>query len=232
MSQPSWLEPSNHLEELSRPPSQSSVTPLTLPPDDVQKVRCLWLISFIQDMRTFMGSLHRVGMPLSQSFNTAINLLQDKLPFSIETLSPRSNVDELENDMLTCLFSIGVILQELIPSSYDNILPITASSAVSSDILTRLELALSASQDEWSHSVRNLRCILTHMLMELCNGGDSKVNYVAELVEVLCTLSLEARQGVEKCLFNLFYSLREREEVAWIDDGWTPDSLLSSVHGY
>jgi hypothetical protein len=178
-----------------------------------------------------MGSLYRIEMPLFQSFNTAINLLQDQIPFSTETSSTRSDVSESEHDMLTCLFSISVILQESIPSAY-NILPTATTADASSDMLKRLDLALSASQDIWSHSVKNLRCILNQMLVELCNGGNAKVNYVTELVEVLCTLSLEARQGVEKCLFNLLYSLRVREDVARIDDGWTPDSLLSSVHGY
>ncbi len=81
-------------------------------------------------------------------------------------------------------------------------------------------------------SVYNLRVILFESLARLFEEGESKVNYVQDLVQVLNTLSLEARQGVEKCLLNLLYCLGNSNTTMLIDDGWTPDSLLSSMHGH
>ncbi|KAJ5721996.1 hypothetical protein N7488_000031 [Penicillium malachiteum] len=66
----------------------------------------------------------------------------------------------------------------------------------------------------------------------LSNEGNSKVTYVMDLVQVLGMLSFEARQGVEKCLLNLLYCIGNDNDTLFIDDGWTPDSLLSSMQGH
>jgi hypothetical protein len=228
MSQPSWLESSNNLEEISRPPSQSPIAHPTLLSLDVQKVRCIWLISFIQDMRTFMGSLYGVMLSTFPSLYNAVTLLHYNFQLSIEA-SPFSSLGsyavELENEMLACLFSIGVILQESMSPSYEDSPEIPATNT-----LFLLDSILRDRQHEWSQSVSSLKVILHQSLLNLYSGGDAKVNYVSELVKVLGTLSLEARRGVEKCLLNLFYSLTKKNTL--IDDGWTPDSLLSSIHGH
>ncbi|KAJ5104755.1 hypothetical protein NUU61_002102 [Penicillium alfredii] len=227
MSQPSWLESTNNLEEISRLPSQSPIAHPILLSLDIQKVRCLWLISFIQDMRTFMGSFHRIGLSIFPSVHTAVELLRHNLQLCLESTSVETYVSELEDEMLTCLFSIGVILQESISPLYES-----TSQTPAFNTLTMLDSALSESQDAWSQSVRNLRSTLCQILVQLYGIGDFKVNYVVELVKVLSMLSLEARRGVEKCLLNLFYSLGDRGNMALIDDGWTPDSLLSTVRGH
>lgn len=228
MSRPSWLESTNHLEEISSPFSQYPIAHPTLPSVDVRKVRCLWLISFIQDMRTFMGYFNGVGLSTFPSLHTAVRLLRDKYQLSIETYCPGSYAPSLEYEMLACLFSIGIILQESMSLLYED----PPHTPDASKTLTLLDTALRESRDAWCHSIHNLQSILCQTLMGLYDSGGFRVNYVMEMVKVLGTLSLEARQGVEKCLLNLFCSSGESENTVLIDDGWTPDSLLSSTHGH
>ncbi|KAG2420732.1 hypothetical protein HFD88_000346 [Aspergillus terreus] len=73
------------------------------------------------------------------------------------------------------------------------------------DTLAELELFLRDSQDMWGNSVQKLRSILYGSLTLLFEDGTFKVDYVTDLVQVLGTLSVEARQGVGKCLLNLLY---------------------------
>jgi hypothetical protein len=84
----------------------------------------------------------------------------------------------------------------------------------------------------WGRSIHNLRSVLNESLTRLFVEGDFKGNYVTDLVQVLGTLSLEARRGVGKCLLNLLYCLGSNSNMLSIDDGWSPDSLLSSMHGH
>lgn len=228
MSKPSWLESTNHLERISRP-LYSLPVPQRAPSLDVQKVRCLWLISFIQDMRTFMGSFYTRGLYGYPVTHTAVGLLRRKFQLSIEAFSPDGGaIAEWEDEMLGCLFSISVLIQESISVISDD----GSTTATSPNTLDELEMFLRDSQHMWMNSVYNLRMILFDSLTRLFEEGEHKVNYVRDLGQVLNTLSLEARQGVEKCLLNLLYCVGTNGPTALIDDGWTPDSLLSSMHGH
>lgn len=228
MSKPSWLESTNNLERISRPLYSPPVRQHT-PSLDVQKVRCLWLISFIQDMRTFMGSFYTRGLFGYPITHTAVRLLRQKFQHSIEFSSPGGEaITEWEDEMLGCLFSISVLIQESISVFSDG----GSTTPTSPNTLDELEIFLRDSQHMWMNSVYNLRVLLFESLARLFEKGEFKVNYVMDLVQVLNTLSLEARQGVEKCLLNLLCCLGNNNTSMLIDDGWTPDSLLSSMHGH
>ncbi|KAL4785401.1 hypothetical protein BJX76DRAFT_324593 [Aspergillus varians] len=227
MSRPSWLESTNNLDRISRPIFSPPVMQ-DGPSLDVQKVRCLWLISFIQDMRTFMGSFYTGGLTFYfPTIHAAVGILRHNFQSSIETSSHDSHMAELEDEMLGCLFSISVLVQESISLLCD-----THPVAPASNTLDALETFLRDSQHMWRNSVHNLRSILYQSLTRLFDEGEYKVNYVMDLVQVLGTLSSEARQGVEKCLLNLLYCLGNNSATLLIDDGWTPDSLLSSMRGH
>lgn len=94
-----------------------------------------------------------------------------------------------------------------------------------------LDVALATSRNVWETSVYSLRAFLHHHFVAYHPDGAAKIDYVMKMTDVLGHLSLEARRGVEKCLLNML--CRAREGKIWFsaDDGWTPDSLLSSVHG-
>ncbi|KAJ5632206.1 hypothetical protein N7490_008545 [Penicillium lividum] len=225
MSRPSWLESTNNLGRLSHP--LFSNPDMQAPSCDVQKVRCLWLISFIQDMRTFMGSFYTQGLSSFPFTHAAVGLLRHSFQTSIHSSSHDAPITEQEDEILGCLFSISILIQELISVSPDG-----DATAIGLNTLDGLEISLNNTQHMWGRSVHNLRSILYESLTMLFAEGQSKVDYVMALVQVLGTLSLEARQGVEKCLLNLLYCLGDNKKSLLVDDGWSPDSLLSSIHGH
>jgi hypothetical protein len=227
MSRPSWFESTNNLDRIS-PPLLSPPIMQQTPSYDIQKVRCLWLISFIQDMRTFMGSVYTRGLSSFPFTHAAVGLLRHN--FLLLSNSPVNGIrrTEGEDEMLGCLLSISVLIQESISVPSDGHL----ATSTGPNILDRLEVSLQSSRHMWGRSIHNLRSVLNESLARLFEEGEFKANYVTDLVQVLGTLSLEARRGVEKCLLNLLYCLGNNSNMLSVDDGWSPDSLLSSMHGH
>ncbi|KAL2839802.1 hypothetical protein BJY01DRAFT_219001 [Aspergillus pseudoustus] len=229
MSRPSWFESTNQLEQISRPSFSPSATQSTSSLD-IHKVRCLWLISFIQDMRTFMGAFYNRGLFRYPCTHAAVGLLRHQFQlFTAGHFADDPRLMGWEDEMLGCLFSISVLIQDSISVVSDggSIIPTKPST------LDELESLLLRSQHVWMDSVHNLHLALFECLSRACENGQlNKVNYVTSLICVLSTLSLEARQGVEKCLLNLLYCLGNNNNVTLTDEGWTPDSLLSSMHGH
>ena len=174
-----------------------------------------------------MGSSYTARLPLFPSLHAAMGLLLNKFMILHKIPSSEMNDPGMEHELLGCLFSVGVVLQESICHLSED-----SFQEHSLNTLSALEDSLRSSQEAWSNSIPNLRFYLYQSFMYLFDSGEFQINYVRELVDVLSTLSLEARQGVEKCLLNLFYSLGGKGDTSLIDDGWTPDSLLSSVHGH
>ncbi|KAJ6123344.1 transcriptional regulator family: Fungal Specific TF [Penicillium capsulatum] len=217
MSHPSWLEPTNDVEAISRPPLSSIFRSQALSLD-VHK-----------DMRTFMGSCYvREFLPLP-FFHAAIELLRHDFHISIECSPDRSHLTQQETQLLVCLFSIGVLVQESLSAFADtDVVPPTRPNA-----LQEYEEMLSHSHQMWRNSAQKLCTILYESFIRLHNEGQWKMKYAMNLVQVLGTLSMEARQGVEKCLLSLLYQLGNKTQTTILaDDGWSPDSLLSSIHGH
>jgi len=199
---------------------------------DIQKVRCLWLISFIQDMRTFMGFSSRFyvrGLSAYPSIYDAVTLLRDDFQayHANKNTSPGSEMTASDYDRLTCLFSICIMMQDSISSSPRG----PMNFPIPSYGLTTLEEALANSRSLWQASVGNLRPFLVRHLVERHLDGPQKVDYIRRMVEVLSHLSLEAGLGVEKCLLNMLCRTQAAQSTFFVDDSWTPDSLLSSMHG-
>ncbi|KAK9364980.1 hypothetical protein V1509DRAFT_634671 [Lipomyces kononenkoae] len=61
--------------------------------------------------------------------------------------------------------------------------------------------------------------------------GRMKAKYAMEITDILRHLSFEARRGVEKCLLNVLSGIQGGKLRFSAGDRWTPDSLLSSMHG-
>lgn len=229
MSRPSWLESTNKVEEISCPRRERPTSQLPLLPNsDLQKVRCLWLISFIQDMRTFMGYFCGAGLPPFPLLHTAIKFLCNYYQILMRNSPSDQNILGLEYEILACLLTVSIILQESIPLECVD----THWKPGAQNVLEFLERTLEESQDAWAGSIHILQAILNKSLRTLSINGDAKISYIKEMVKVLGTLSDEARHGVGKCLLNLLKSSSKSGLLILIDDGWTPDSLLSSVHGH
>lgn len=77
MSKPSWFESTNNLSETSEHNISHNILGSTI---DLQKMRCLWLLSFIQDMRNLMSmssQLYMDGLLAFPSLYNAILLIRD-----------------------------------------------------------------------------------------------------------------------------------------------------------
>ncbi|KAE8152652.1 hypothetical protein BDV25DRAFT_150810 [Aspergillus avenaceus] len=227
MTRPSWFESSNNLSEISE---QSICNAALATSVDTQKVRCLWLISFIQDMRTLMAfssQFYLDGLSSYPALYDAMLLLRSDFHLVSESPCYDHGFATADYDRLACLFSISITMQE----SISRATPTIASGAL--DVLNDLavlDMDLAISRNLWECSVYSLRAFLHHHFMVHHPDGAAKIDYVMKMTDVLGHLSVEARRGVERCLLNMLCRTWEGKTESLVDD-WTPDSLLSSVHG-
>ena len=192
-------------------------------------VRCLWLLSFVQDMRTFMGSFCTKKLSSFPFFHHAIELLRQDFEISFKPCPNGSHITQHETELLVCVFSMSVLVQE----SLSQLADVNNLSQIHRISLAEFEETLRNSHQTWYHSAQQLRYMLYTKFIQLHGEGQRNMNYTMNLVQVLSTLSLEARQGVEQCLLNLLYQLGNKDSsVSLKDDRWSPDSLLSSIHGH
>lgn len=220
MSKPSWFESTNDLSEISENKIRHSVLGSSI---DLQKMRCLWLISFIQDMRNLMGmssQLYMDGLLVFPSLYDAVLLIRND--FMLEAQTYKTQYLASDYDRLVCLFAISIMVQESVS--------LTLLSPANE--LAVLDLSLQTSRDDWMGSIHSLRFYLHNHFVNSYPNGVLKIEYVMQMTDVIKHLSLEAHRGIEKCLLNMLCRTREGRLPFYMDDGGTPDSLLSSVHGY
>jgi hypothetical protein len=203
---------------------------------DLQKLRSLWLISFIQDMRSLMANSHNLrkeGLRHYRSLDEAVNMLRSSFHASMQ------GYDTLEYDRTVCLFYLGVMVQECTSSSYQDVIAPAASVPLMSrdkfaegsyDRLASLDGAIDENRYLWENSIDGLRVsLLDHFMNQ--PGDVNRAEYVVRMTEVLTSLSREARDGVERCLLNMFSGTHDRDMYSLDEENWTVDSLLSSIHG-
>lgn len=235
MSQPSWFSPTNNISGISRPTFQQT---FVLGMDiDMKRMRSLWLISFIQDMRNLMSmssQLYRDGLSMFPAVYNAILFIQSNyemdLAFSTSPTSPtQTGYSNADNDRLASLFSICIMVQETVSLSLSHAAAPTSSS--DKNALALLDMSLFAAPNSWKSSIHALRSFLHQHFLQFYVSGSQKIDYVMQMTDIVSNLSLEAHRGIEKCLLNMFCRSRDGGIVFRPDEGATPDSLLSSVHG-
>ncbi|KAK9243423.1 hypothetical protein V1506DRAFT_463005 [Lipomyces tetrasporus] len=236
MAKPSWFDSSNRVWEISEHHLNNSLHPMRASIIDLHKIYCLWLISFIQDMRTLMRSssqLYQQGLAVYPAVHDAVLLLHFYFQLDAQTSMHEASCSTPEYDRLACLLFISVLLQESMSSSYTSTAtPPTSDSfsSPSSNSLAILDVSLQESRNMWEGSVGNMHLFLFHHFVNLPNGS-LKTKYAMQMTDVLGHLSLEARRGVEKCLLNMLCGTNGGKLRFSGEDSWTPDSLLSSMHG-
>ncbi|OAA57506.1 peroxisomal catalase [Niveomyces insectorum RCEF 264] len=225
MAKPSWFDSSNNIFELSEEAVPASIHPMGSS-ENVRRVRGLWLLSFIQDMNTFLfnsAELRNRGLRRYPGVQDAILVLKTATKRATLDAHRRSrsgggggdgdDEDEActvaEFNRLACLFFISVLLQTP-PSHGPGQLPENAGPAAeatppsrpapSSD-LALMDAVLRA-WSVWPGSVEDLHNLLFHHCAVLPDS-QQKTNYVLQMTRVLASLSSEARRGVERCLLHI-----------------------------
>lgn len=220
MSKPSWFESTNDLSEISEHSMRRSILGSSI---DLHKMRCLWLISFIQDMRNLMGmssQLYMGGLSVYPSLYDAILFIRND--FQVESQTCKTQHHESDYDRLACLFAITIMVQESVSLAYSA--PINE--------LAILDMSLQTYRHAWEGSIHLLRSFLHNHFVSSYPNDELKIDYVMQMTDIVSHLSLEAHQGIEKCLLNMLCRTWDGKLPFFVDDGGTPDSLLSTVHGY
>ncbi|KAK9370575.1 hypothetical protein V1509DRAFT_656850 [Lipomyces kononenkoae] len=229
MSKPSWFDSTDHIREISGHPFSNSVHPILAPIIDLHKVHCLWLISFIQDMRTLTRSsswLHQQGPGGYHAVHDAALLLHFYFQRDAQRYMHEEGCGTPEYYRLECLFLISVLLQESRYSSYTST---TALYGSSNNSLAVLDMSLHESRKLWECSVGNLHLFLFDRFINIPDIS-LKATYAMQMTDVLKHMSIEARRGVEKCLLNMLCCTNGGNLTLFSAEGRNPESLLSSKH--
>ncbi|KAI0815961.1 tachykinin family protein [Xylaria sp. FL0064] len=227
MTRPSWFDSSNQLREISQ---QSMAThPVLGQFENLYKTRCLWLLSFMQDMRTFMGQsaeLYNHGLARHASIRDALLVVKSDLYLHEEDLQGEGDINERERTRLACLFYICVMLQGSVSDS-GNTIPMDFHHSYS---ITSFDQCLARSYAEWQASVQHLFQCLFHGTIA-AQTPPSRLRYALDLTDILGSMSAEARRGVERCMLQILcQALMEARTT--LDYDWTPDSLLACIEGH
>lgn len=225
MSEPSWFSPANNISSITCPDFlRNAMLGMDF---DIKHMRSIWLISFIQDIRNLMSmSSHLYGNGLTKfpALHDAVLLILSDFKTDTDFSSSLMDYDRLE-----LLFSISIMMQESISLSY--IHPTHSPLTTKDDTLQLLDISLLAAPEASKTSVHALLSFLRTYFLEFGLSGVHKIEYVMQMTEIVTHLSLEAHRGIEKCLLNMFCRMKNAVMVFHPDEGATPDSLLSFVHG-
>lgn len=203
------------------------------------------------------SNLQSVGLRHYHSIYEAVTILRSSFLDSM-----RNGDDALanvyEHDRIACLFYIGVMIQECVSSKYHNTIATTATTDTNNnprlispsnlsmctvgievdeksyDRLATLDKAMYDQKSIWMASIPQLEgFLLNHFMNHL--GNVNRAEYVLHMTEVLTSLSREARNGVERCLLNMFGgkfgNIGASTAATGNDKEWTVDELLMSIHG-
>ncbi|KAI0543024.1 tachykinin family protein [Xylaria digitata] len=229
MTRPSWFDSSNQLREISQ---QSLAThPVLGHLGNLYKTRCLWLLSFMQDMRTFMGhspEIYNHGLAHYAFIRDALLVVKSDLYLHDEDLQAEGDISERERIRLACLFYICVMLQGSVSQSDSgNPGPMDFHHSYS---ITSFDQCLARNYAQWQGSVQNLFQCLFHGAIA-AQTPPSKLHYALDLTNILGSTSAEARRGVERCMLQILcQALMEARTI--LDYDWTPDSLLACIEGH
>ncbi len=236
MGKPSWFYSSNKVSEISAAikkrivENENNPTPGSI---NYEMLHSLWFLSFVQDLRTLIHESTRFafkGLYCFPMIGEAIQVIQVSILnfHSNEPLSGEPSIEE--TNCLTGLLYIAVVLKDSNPSSAREIM--TDPDFVDmSDIneLDRLNTLLGQCEAVWTSSLQNLVDVLLQDGQGLLNNP-ARVNYIKNLMEVVNSLSWDARRGLERCLLHILGADMTGENGTE-QQMWTVDSLLAEMRG-
>ncbi|KAI0406163.1 tachykinin family protein [Xylaria palmicola] len=231
MTRPSWFDSSNQLREISQQPL-AATHPVLGQPEILYKARCLWLLSFIQDMRNFMShssEMRNHGLVRYAFIRDALLVVRSDLHLHDEDFQGEGEMNERERIRLACLFYICVVLQGSISPDHipdaGNPVPIDFHHSYS---ITHFDQYLAHHHAQWHGSSERLfNCVFYADIA--AQIPPTKLHYALDLTNVLGSTSPEARHGVERCMLQIL--CQALMEDTTVDYDWTPDSLLACIEG-
>ena len=232
MNKPSWFDSSNQLSEICSSPMPARLHTVLGDEESLHRVRSLWLISFIQDMRTLMNNsleTYANGIAKYTAIQKALGLIQSEVSEQ-DTLGSDGDVcSDGEYRRLSSLLFISATLQSSINNSSQEGNMDPGYQSTSNFNIHALEAVLHANTLNWAKSTENLYNLIFHG--SLWNTGDDGItSYVLNLAAMVSRMSVDTRRGVEMCLLRILRQVPASVSFS-VDDTWTPDGLLSSIHG-
>ncbi|KAI1127033.1 tachykinin family protein [Nemania abortiva] len=224
MTRPSWFDSSNQLREISQQQPMAA-HPVLGHLGNLYKTRCLWLLSFMQDMRTFMShspEIYNHGLAHYAFIRDALLVVKSDL-----RLQDEGEINERERIRLACLFYICVMLQGSDTADAGQPVPMDFHQSYS---IASLDQCLARNHAQWQGSIQSLYQCLFHGDIA-AQTPPSKLRYALDLTNVLSSTSAEARQGVERCMLQILCQAAMEPRTA-LDYEWTPDSLLACIEGH
>ena len=138
MVKPTWFDSSNQILDISaQPTGVTGLNPIVRSLGGLERLRSLWLLSFVQDMGTFMSNTK--GLAHFVFIQQALLVLQND----------RGQSSEQKFMRLACLLGICVVLQASMPHEQS---------------LASLESLLDDKRESWSGSVNGLYSTLCEVL--------------------------------------------------------------------
>ncbi|KAI1115558.1 tachykinin family protein [Nemania sp. NC0429] len=233
MTRPSWFDSSNQLSEISQQQAMASHHPVLGHVDNLYKTRCVWLLSFMQDMRTFMDhspEIYNHGLAHYTFIRDALLVVKSDLRTRDGGFqADDDDVDERERIRLACLFYICVMLQG------SSVAHGHSESGAQADFhqnysVASLNQGLASAHAQWQGSTHDLFECLFHGAMA-AQTPPGKLRYALDITSVLGSMSPEARHGVEQCMLQILCQAAMGERTA-LNYEWTPDSLLACIQGH
>lgn len=226
MPKPSWFDCSNQIEELSGKNLATRLHPVLGDTANLHRIRCLWLLSFVQDLWTFRANspeIHSHGTGQFPAIQESLRLLKLHLKQN-EAGSIRHDVcTESEFTRLACLYFICILLQQSTSSSRAPA-NLSAPNHFDAQLVSHFITFLDSTRPQWQGSIDNLYMTLFSSF-DAGAGTGLNMEYMRNMTGVMASMTGGVRYGVERCLLNILC----RTEINAFDEEWTPDSLLSQI---
>ncbi|KAH6981564.1 fungal-specific transcription factor domain-containing protein [Ilyonectria sp. MPI-CAGE-AT-0026] len=232
MSKPSWFDSSNQIGELSTQPLDPLVHPVLGDVGNLHRIRCLWLLSFVQDMGTFRSNSPEIsshGMTQYTALHEVLVLLKTHLRGHEIDSKRLDSCSQPEFTRLACLFFICILLQQATSVSTPTPESGHEGGPRSHDMhaLNLFDFFLNTNRSMWQSSIDDLYNTL-FFRFDIPGGAGPRSEYVQHMTSVMASMSGGVRCGVERCLLNILCRTEGNGYNAF-DQEWTPDSLLSSI---
>ncbi|KAJ3457006.1 hypothetical protein MRS44_014147 [Fusarium solani] len=215
------------IEELSSPHLDAHLHPILGDTVNLHRIRCLWLLSFVQDVGTFRVNspdIYAHGASLFPAIKEALGLLKLHLKQNEAGSVRQDACTKSEFTRLACLFFICILLQQSTSNS-NAATDLSGHISYDAQLVSYLNMFLDSSRPQWQGSIDNLYTALFSTFDASARTG-LNMEYIRNMTGVMASMTGGVRYGVERCLLNILCRTESNGFDAF-DEEWTPDSLLS-----